>query len=73
MGKALNIRVIAEGVETPEQLNFLRDHGCYEYQGYLFSRPMAASALTEMIQNATPGAYTRRYARNIQAVAPSDH
>ena len=45
MGKALNIRVIAEGVETPEQLRFLKEHGCYEFQGYLFSRPMAASAL----------------------------
>lgn len=69
MGKALNIRVIAEGVETQEQLNFLKEHGCHEFQGYLFSRPMAASALTDMIHNASPGAYTRKYARNIQAIA----
>jgi EAL domain-containing protein (putative c-di-GMP-specific phosphodiesterase class I) len=68
MGKALNIRVIAEGVETPEQLRFLKEHGCYEFQGYLFSRPMAASALTEMIHTASPGAYTHSYARTIQAV-----
>src|SRR5437899_13091104 len=47
MGKALNIRVIAEGVETQEQLNFLKEHGSYEFQGYLFSRPNAANALTE--------------------------
>lgn len=73
MGKALNIRVIAEGVETPEQLKFLKEHGCHEYQGYLFSRPMAASALTEMIQTASPGAYTHRYARTIQAVPPIEH
>jgi len=72
MGKALNIRVIAEGVETQEQLKFLRDHGCYEFQGYLFSRPMAAAALTEMTRNASPGAYTHRYARVLQAV-PADH
>ncbi|HVS30062.1 MAG TPA: EAL domain-containing protein [Thermoanaerobaculia bacterium] len=74
MGKALNIRVIAEGVETPEQLRFLKEHGCYEFQGYLFSRPMPASALTEMIHTASPSAYTHRYARTIQAVpSPADH
>jgi len=68
MGRALNIRVIAEGVETEEQLAFLREHGCYEVQGYLFCRPMAADALTEMIQTSAPGAYTRSYARAIQPV-----
>ncbi len=73
MGKALNIRVIAEGVETQEQLNFLKEHGCYEFQGYLFSRPMAASALSDMIHTASPGAYTHRYARTIQATPPSGH
>jgi len=73
MGKALNIRVIAEGVETPEQLKFLKEHGCFEFQGYLFSRPMAANALTEMIHNASPGAYTHRYARTIQAVPSLDN
>jgi len=73
MGKALNIRVVAEGVETQEQLNFLKEHGCYEFQGYLFSRPMAANALTEMIHTASPGAYTNRYARTIHAAAPGDH
>ena len=74
MGKALNIRVIAEGVETQEQLNFLKEYGCYEFQGYLFSRPMAANALTEMIHTASPGAYTHRYARTIHAVSTSaDH
>jgi EAL domain-containing protein (putative c-di-GMP-specific phosphodiesterase class I) len=73
MGRALNIRVIAEGVETPEQLKFLKDHGCYEFQGYLFSRPLTANALTEMIHTASPGAYTHRYARTIQGVAPFEH
>jgi diguanylate cyclase (GGDEF)-like protein/PAS domain S-box-containing protein len=73
MGKALNIRVIAEGVETEEQLTFLREHGCFEVQGYLFCRPMAADTLTEMIQNASPGAYTRCYARNIQAVPAAEN
>ena len=73
MGKALDIRVIAEGVETQEQLDFLKEHGCFEFQGYLFSRPVAANALTEMIHTASPGAYTHRYARTIHAVSASDH
>ena len=73
MGKALNIRVVAEGVETTEQLQFLKEHGCHEFQGYLFSRPMAPSALTEMIHTSSPGAYTHRYARTIHAVSSPDH
>src|SRR6266849_263389 len=71
MAKAMNIRVIAEGVETDEQLNFLREHGCYEFQGYLLSRPLPAEALTDMIQGPSAGVYTRRYARSLQKV--TDH
>lgn len=73
MGRALNIRVIAEGVETEEQLSFLREHGCYEVQGYLFCRPMAADTLSDMIHSASPGAYTRCYARTIQAVPSAEN
>jgi diguanylate cyclase (GGDEF)-like protein/PAS domain S-box-containing protein len=44
LGQGLGMRVIAEGVETEEQLMTLRIEGCDEVQGYLFSRPLEAAA-----------------------------
>ena len=41
MGRSLRLEVIAEGVETLEQLRFMHEHGCNEFQGYFLSRPMA--------------------------------
>jgi len=49
IARALKLRVIAEGVETEEQLSFLRRRNCDAAQGYLFSRPVAAAALPEKL------------------------
>ena len=40
LGQTLGMKVIAEGVETEAQRDFLSAHGCHAYQGYLFSRPL---------------------------------
>ncbi|ANU15520.1 diguanylate cyclase/phosphodiesterase (GGDEF & EAL domains) with PAS/PAC sensor(s) [Planococcus halocryophilus Or1] len=45
----LNMSVIAEGVETEEQLALLKDLGCDEIQGYLYSKPLSADQFTELI------------------------
>jgi diguanylate cyclase len=50
MAKNLKQRVIAEGIETQEQLTFLQQRHCSEGQGYLFSRPLAATQLAALIR-----------------------
>src|SRR6267378_5204157 len=50
MGKSLRHRVIAEGVETIEQLAFLQAHGCDEGQGYYFSRPVGAKQFAKLLE-----------------------
>jgi EAL domain-containing protein (putative c-di-GMP-specific phosphodiesterase class I) len=40
LGHSLGLEVIAEGVETEDQKNFLAVHGCHQFQGYLFSKPV---------------------------------
>jgi diguanylate cyclase (GGDEF)-like protein/PAS domain S-box-containing protein len=50
MGHALGMRVLAEGVETAEQLRFLRSHDCDEGQGYLFAKPATPDALADLLR-----------------------
>jgi len=51
LSRSLRLNIIAEGVETHEQLNFLRNLGVGTVQGYLLSRPLPASELTEILRN----------------------
>ncbi len=49
LAHSLKMKVVAEGVETEEQSRYLRLLKCDEMQGYLFSKPLPASALTKML------------------------
>jgi diguanylate cyclase (GGDEF)-like protein/PAS domain S-box-containing protein len=49
LGNSLGLAVIAEGVETEDQLAFLAEHGCREYQGYLFSKPVPLAAFESLL------------------------
>ncbi|HEY8037777.1 MAG TPA: EAL domain-containing protein [Methylobacter sp.] len=51
MGHTLGLKVLAEGVETPEQLAFLRKNGCDAYQGFIKSPPVPAEEFTELLRD----------------------
>ncbi len=53
MAKTLNLKVIAEGVETEAQMSFLRAHHCDEIQGYYFSKPLSVDAVVDKLRGAT--------------------
>jgi EAL domain-containing protein (putative c-di-GMP-specific phosphodiesterase class I) len=50
LGRSLSVKTTAEGVETQEQLDRLREEGCTDVQGYLFSGPRPASELPALIE-----------------------
>lgn len=53
LGKSMGFNVVAEGIETQEQHDFLQKGGCREGQGYLFAKPMPKSDFTRWLQNQT--------------------
>jgi diguanylate cyclase (GGDEF)-like protein len=54
MGRSLNLRVVAEGVETPRELAFLQARGCEEAQGFYFSRPVIAQRFAKLLATGLP-------------------
>ena len=50
LAKSLNLRTIAEGVEEENQRELLKDNGCFDIQGYLFSKPIQAHKITELLK-----------------------
>jgi EAL domain-containing protein (putative c-di-GMP-specific phosphodiesterase class I) len=50
MGRSLNLRVIAEGVETQDELAFLQAHQCDEAQGYYFGRPVHPEQFAKLLE-----------------------
>jgi diguanylate cyclase (GGDEF)-like protein/PAS domain S-box-containing protein len=56
MGRSLKLRVVAEGVETQEELEFLQTHHCEEAQGYYFSRPVLPQQFAILLKTGVPEA-----------------
>ena len=50
MAKTLNLKTVAEGVETQEQIDILIDEGCDELQGYYFSKPLSVSDFIKYVK-----------------------
>jgi EAL domain-containing protein (putative c-di-GMP-specific phosphodiesterase class I) len=55
LGRALNLKVVVEGVETEQQRVLLRLAGCDEMQGYLFAKPAPAKAIDRLLAQAKQG------------------
>ncbi len=51
LGQSLSLTIVAGGVETEQQQNYLSEHACDQMQGFYFSRPLAAGEFTELMRN----------------------
>jgi EAL domain-containing protein (putative c-di-GMP-specific phosphodiesterase class I) len=54
MGKTIGLTVVAEGVETVEQMNFLKEHSCDEMQGFYFSKPVVSEQFADLLLKHVP-------------------
>ncbi|MGC1365545.1 MAG: EAL domain-containing protein, partial [Candidatus Acidiferrum sp.] len=70
LGKNLRMKVVAEGVETCEQMNLLKSLGCEFAQGYLFSRPLDSTAVERILGASEGSCYTLPHESGVQLVAP---
>jgi len=50
LAKGMNLELIAEGVETSEHIEYLKQHDCYKMQGFYFAEPMDARKMTKYLQ-----------------------
>jgi diguanylate cyclase (GGDEF)-like protein len=71
LSHALGLSVVAEGIETPEELAWLRDHGCDVGQGYGIARPMMAADLPDWVARHADAAYATSVARAAGLSMPS--
>ena len=55
MARGLGLKVTGEGVETRQQMNFLRAHGCHVVQGYLFGKPLTAEEFEALFKSPAHG------------------
>src|SRR5690606_18579800 len=64
MAREMELQVVAEGVETIEQFNYLKANGCEVFQGYYFARPMAIDQLISWIRENRSAAGCQRCPRS---------
>lgn len=68
LGRTLGLHVVAEGIETPDQLDFLRSIGCQQGQGYHFAKPLGAPELEQLLREENPTTTTAAVKSSIAKV-----